>query len=92
MAVNARDAMPDGGTFVIETRNVSLDSGSFSPIINATPGDYVMITFHDTGTGMAKETVTHIFEPFFTTKEVDKGTWLGLAIIHGIILQERWLY
>ena len=87
LAVNARDAMPDGGTFAIETRNITLDTDSCSSISDATPGDYVMISFRDTGTGMNQDTLTHVFEPFFTTKEIGKGTGLGLATIYGIIRQ-----
>ncbi|MEI6209834.1 MAG: response regulator [Desulfuromonadales bacterium] len=87
MAINARDAMPDGGSLAIETGNISMDTQSCSYIIDAVPGDYVVVTFSDSGTGMDKETLTHIFEPFFTTKEVGKGTGLGLATIYGIIRQ-----
>jgi len=87
LAINARDAMPDGGAFVIETGNITMNAGSCSSLIDAIPGDYVMITFSDSGTGMDKETMAHIFEPFFTTKEVGKGTGLGLATIYGIIHQ-----
>ena len=86
LSINARDAMPDGGSLIIETRNTTYDISSSSSI-DAVSGDYVMVTFCDTGTGMDKETLTHIFEPFFTTKEVGKGTGLGLATIYGIIRQ-----
>lgn len=87
LAINARDAMPDGGSIIIETRNITLDVDSCSLNADAAPGDYVLITFSDTGTGMNKETMTHIFEPFFTTKAAGKGTGLGLATIYGIIRQ-----
>jgi PAS domain S-box-containing protein len=89
LAINARDAMPDGGSFIIETGNITLDPVSCSSIIDAVPGDHVMISFRDTGTGMDKKTLAHIFEPFFTTKEVGKGTGLGLATIYGIIRQNN---
>jgi len=86
LAINARDAMPGGGSLIIETRNTTYDISS-SSCIDAVPGDYVMVTFSDTGIGMDKKTLTHIFEPFFTTKGVGKGTGLGLATIYGIIRQ-----
>jgi PAS domain S-box-containing protein len=89
MAINARDAMPGGGSLVIESRNTTMDTKSCRAIADAVPGDYVLITFSDTGTGMDKETLSHLFEPFFTTKEVGKGTGLGLATIHGIIRQNK---
>ena len=89
LAVNARDAMPDGGAFTIRSENITMDSDNCSANIACVPGEYVCITFSDSGTGMDHETLTHMFEPFFTTKEVGKGTGLGLATIYGIIKQNN---
>jgi CheY-like chemotaxis protein len=89
MAVNARDAMPDGGSFVIKTANFSMGKDSCTPGSDRIPGDYVQISFEDSGFGMDQETLSHVFEPFFTTKEVGKGTGLGLATIYGIISQNN---
>jgi CheY-like chemotaxis protein len=87
LAINARDAMPDGGRLTIKTENITLDDEYciFDPL--AKPGRYALITVSDTGAGMNKETASHIFEPFFTTKEADKGTGLGLAVVYGIVEQ-----
>lgn len=91
LAVNARDAMPDGGKILIETENKYLDNRTCPIHPEMQPGHYVILTFSDNGKGIQKDTLPHIFEPFFTTKEKGKGTGLGLATVYGIVNQNNGL-
>ncbi len=92
LALNARDAMPEGGKLVIKTESVVLDEELCKSISYSRPGDFICLSISDTGIGMSKEIMSHIFEPFFSSKEKGKGTGIGLSVVYGIVKHhEGWI-
>jgi len=89
LAINARDAMPKGGTLTIDTANTQLDQFYAAQEIEVTSGDYVLLAITDSGSGMPQEVLEHVFEPFFTTKAENQGTGLGLSMVYGFVKQSK---
>jgi len=89
LAINAGDAMPEGGVLTIETKCVQVGEGGDRSYPNAKPGRYVLVAVRDTGQGISEEVQKHLFEPFYTTKEIGKGTGLGLATVYGAVMQNH---